>query len=376
MASGFFHPHIPEFTMLRKIIAAAALLCAACTSAYSQPVKVVATCGTVSPAFSTALTSAVITMDVNGNLCTAASVSASISGFPTVQSTGTPIAVTTGGVTGTLPTGAVVVASNVGSTNGAFCKLGASATVSDQLIPPNSWFAFTVGGNTQLTCITSASTTTVNMVGGSGLPTGSGGGGGAGGGGAATIADGADVAEGAKADAVCATPATTTPCSMVALAKAINNNAAAGVGTSGSAAPSNIIMMGALNGANAQAIIGDPCQTAVKVYTPINVVTATNTIITGVAAKKKYVCGIFLYPAGTQNVAIFQATTATACATALVGVIGGTTTATGIIMTAQAGFVLGNGASAVAATTVNQTDLCIVTSAAVQVSGVVVTVDQ
>lgn len=109
--------------------------------------------------------------------------SASLSGFPTIQSTGTPIAVTTGGVTGTLPTGTVVVASNVGATNGAYCKLGASATVSDQLIPPNSWFAFTVGANTQLTCITSTSTTTVNMVGGSGLPTGSGGGGGAGGGG-------------------------------------------------------------------------------------------------------------------------------------------------------------------------------------------------
>jgi hypothetical protein len=124
------------------------------------------------------------------------------------------------------------------------------------------------------------------------------------------------------------------------------------------------------------AAVADPCQTATKVYTPINVVTATNTIITGVSAKKKYVCGIFLYPAGTQNVAIFQATTATACATALVAVIGGTTTATGVIMTAQAGFVLGNGASAVAATTVNQTDLCVVTSAAVQLSGVVVTVDQ
>lgn len=117
-----------------------------------------------------------------------ASVSASITGFPTTQSTGTPISVTTGGVSGTLPTGAVVVASNVGATNGAYCKLGASATTSDQLIPPTSWFAFTVGSATQLTCITSTSTTTVNMVGGSGLPTGSGGGGGGGSGGAVTNA--------------------------------------------------------------------------------------------------------------------------------------------------------------------------------------------
>jgi hypothetical protein len=116
--------------------------------------------------------------------------SASLAGFPTVQTTGTPIAVTTAGVTGTLPAGLVVVASNVGSTNGAFCKLGASATLSDQLIPPDSWFAFTVGANTELTCITAASTTTINLVGGSGLPTGSGGGGGGGGsGGNVTIVD-------------------------------------------------------------------------------------------------------------------------------------------------------------------------------------------
>ncbi len=117
--------------------------------------------------------------DVNGQLKVTGSFSSSTAGFAPAT-TGTPISVTTGGVTGTLPAGAVVVASNVGATNGAYCKLGASATTSDQLIPPNSWFAFTVGVATQLTCITSTSTTTVNMVGGSGLPTGAGGGGGSG----------------------------------------------------------------------------------------------------------------------------------------------------------------------------------------------------
>jgi hypothetical protein len=107
------------------------------------------------------------------------SFSSTTTGFPTTQTTGTPISVTTGGVTGTLPSGAVVVATNVGTTNLAYCKLGASATTSDQAIAPNGgWFAFTVGASTQLTCITSTSTTTVNMVGGSGLPTGTGGGGG------------------------------------------------------------------------------------------------------------------------------------------------------------------------------------------------------
>lgn len=93
-------------------------------------------------------------------------------GFPGTQTTGTPILVTTGGVSGTLPAGLVVVASNVGITNAAYCKLGALATTSDQYIGPGGWFAFTVGTATQLTCITSTSTTTVNMVGGAGIPTG------------------------------------------------------------------------------------------------------------------------------------------------------------------------------------------------------------
>lgn len=120
-----------------------------------------------------------IPYSVANPLPVSASVSASISGF-TAASTGTPISVTTGGVTGSLPAGAVVVATNVGATNGAYCKLGASATTSDQYLSPGGgWFAFTVLANTQLTCITSTSTTTVNMVGGAGLPTGTGGGGGA-----------------------------------------------------------------------------------------------------------------------------------------------------------------------------------------------------
>lgn len=129
-----------------------------------------------------------------------ASVSASITGFPTTQSTGTPIAVTTsaGGVTGTLPTGAVVVAANVGTTNPAYCKLGASATTSDQYIAPSGgWFAFTVGASTQLTCISTGGTTTVNMVGGTGLPTGTGGGSGGGGGGGAITAASGSYASGA-----------------------------------------------------------------------------------------------------------------------------------------------------------------------------------
>lgn len=124
------------------------------------------------------------------------------------------------------------------------------------------------------------------------------------------------------------------------------------------------------------AVVPDPCQTATKVYTPVNVVTATNVIVTAVSAKKKYICGIFLYPAGTVNIAVYQATTATSCATAAADIFGGHTTGTGFLATATAGFVVGNGASAFAATNTVNTDICVTTSASVQVSGVVVTVDQ
>lgn len=168
--------------------------------------------------------------DASGNLPITGSFSAA--GF-TPATTGTPISVTTSGVTGTLPAGAVVAAFNVGTTNTAYCKLGASATTSDIAIPPASWFAFTVGAATQLTCITASSTTTVNMVGGSGQPTGAGGGGGGSGGGAVTIADGADATQGAKADSVCGSDIGT--CSLIALVKRTNQQVTAGQITAGTA---------------------------------------------------------------------------------------------------------------------------------------------
>jgi hypothetical protein len=59
-----------------------------------------------------------------------------------------------------------------------------AATVADQLIGPNSWFGFTKpSGITVLRCIATGGSTTANMVGGDGLPTGAGGGSAGGGGG-------------------------------------------------------------------------------------------------------------------------------------------------------------------------------------------------
>jgi hypothetical protein len=78
-----------------------------------------------------------------------------------------------------LPSGTVVVVYNVGA-NGAFVAIGNSgivATTGEDYIPAGGALALTVGANTYIAGITSSSTTTLNISGGSGLPTGWGSGG-------------------------------------------------------------------------------------------------------------------------------------------------------------------------------------------------------
>jgi hypothetical protein len=131
------------------------------------------------------------------------SISASLGGFTpsTSGARGTPFTVTTSDSSGTLPTGTVVIVSNPGA-NPMYCNVnGVAATTSDQPVAAGvgNWFAFTIPtGVTTLHCIATGGSTTANMLGGSGLATGSGGGGGGGGGGAITIASGG-VASGAYA---------------------------------------------------------------------------------------------------------------------------------------------------------------------------------
>ena len=146
--------------MKRLLIAALAAISACAARAQTFPAPVVPLVGCSSMGSCSGPVSSTNLMPVSG-------------GFQPA-SVGTPIAVTTSGVTGTLPSGTVVVASNVGS-NTAYCALAASSSTAQQPIPAGGWFAFTVGSATQLTCLTSTGTTTVNMVGGSGLPTGAGG---------------------------------------------------------------------------------------------------------------------------------------------------------------------------------------------------------
>lgn len=131
------------------------------------------------------------------------SFSATVSGFtPSASSFRmTPLTVTTSDSSATLPTGAVTIVSNVGTTNPMYCNVNeVAATTSDQLITANGgWFAFTIpGGTTHLHCIATGGSTTANGLGGQGIPTGTGGGsGGSGGGGGAVTMASSAVAAGA-----------------------------------------------------------------------------------------------------------------------------------------------------------------------------------
>jgi hypothetical protein len=197
--------------------------------------RVVTTCGTL-PAVYTAGQDRFAVMDINGNFCTAASVSASIAGFApgaafaNLTATGSSADVA-------LPAGTVVLFQNTGIT-AVSCTLSigaGTAVANENIIQPASWLAFTVGSNTHGSCIdqTGSVSNVVVLTGGSGIPTGSGGGSG-GGGGAITAASGAfasgslavgsgtdgwNVTEGAKADAAWVSGSG----SIVAVLKAIAN---------------------------------------------------------------------------------------------------------------------------------------------------------
>jgi hypothetical protein len=134
--------------------------------------------------------------------------------------------------------------------------------------------------------------------------------------------------------------------------------------------------IGAIGGVN---VVPDPCQAQAHNYTPINNAASatTTTIVPGTSGKKTYVCNIFIAPTATPgvNLGIVEGT-GTNCSTVSAGVIGGTTAATGPNLSANGGFVDGDGLAAVASTATVGDNLCFAYSAAVQVSGHMVWVQQ
>lgn len=158
---------------MKRIILALGMLAmyAAPVMAQNTTVKVVGTCGTATDYL--AGRAGPPTVDTSGNLCIGGTISstASIAAFaPTTQAA---LAVTdvTGNVA--LPGGATMVLCNTGS-NIIYYKFGigagTTAATTDIKLPSGMCIADAVGSNTYVAAITAASTSTLDISGGSGLP--------------------------------------------------------------------------------------------------------------------------------------------------------------------------------------------------------------
>lgn len=121
----------------------------------------------------------------------------------------------------------------------------------------------------------------------------------------------------------------------------------------------------------------DPCSALAKTYLPINISTATTTEITpslAGASNHYYVCSINIGPvAGAQNLALVDDDTDN-CASVTSGLAGGTTAGSGWNIAANGGLTMGNGLGSIARTGGTNRVLCLVSSAAVQTSGVITVV--
>jgi hypothetical protein len=156
--------------MMKKVLLSLAALLTLSCEAHAQNTascKVVSSCATASY---TVGNQNACTQDTTGNLCTSASVAASIVPFaPTTQAT---IAVTTASSNVALPAGSSTVLCNSGA-NPIFYKFGAvgvTAATTDIKLPSGVCIADAPGANGYIAAITGTSTSTLDISGGTGLP--------------------------------------------------------------------------------------------------------------------------------------------------------------------------------------------------------------
>lgn len=115
----------------------------------------------------------------------------------------------------------------------------------------------------------------------------------------------------------------------------------------------------------------DPCSSAAKTFIPISITGATTTELTASlagASTNYYVCSLNLVTAAANNVALVDDDTDN-CASVTSGLAGGTTAASGWNFAANGGLTFGNGQSSIFKTNGANRVLCLVTSAATQLSG-------
>lgn len=104
-------------------------------------------------------------------------------------------------------------------------------------------------------------------------------------------------------------------------------------------------------------------------FVNVTVSTATTTLlVTGVSGRHVRICSLSLVTTAANNVALISGTGAT-CGTGTTGMTGGTTAATGYNFAANGGITQGNGLGTINQTNATGDSVCIVTSAATQLSG-------
>jgi len=157
----------------------------------------------------------------------------------------------------------------------------------------------------------------------------------------------------------------------------VSGNALLGAGVSGTQAIGGTVAAGsAVGGGFPVQVAGEASGNVTRFvicdnFKPINISTATTTIIIPlVAAKTTYICGWHLYAAGADSVALVYGT-GTTCGTGTLGIAGGTTAATGYSMIAQSNVTVQVPTGSPVKETVAANDTCIITSAAVQLSGII-----
>lgn len=116
----------------------------------------------------------------------------------------------------------------------------------------------------------------------------------------------------------------------------------------------------------------DPCSGVAKTAIPVDIVTATTTELTAAlagASTNYYVCSINLVTAAANNVALVDDDTDN-CASVTSGVAGGFgSAAEGWNLAANGGLTIGSGLGTIAKTNGTNRVLCLITSAATQLSG-------
>jgi hypothetical protein len=116
----------------------------------------------------------------------------------------------------------------------------------------------------------------------------------------------------------------------------------------------------------------DPCMFQAKTNVPISTASGTTAVVTGVSAKKIYVCSLSLIANAAVAVSLSEGSSST-CGTsaqaAVLGVATNGTAANGLSLAANGGLTLGNGGGTVAATATNANYLCLFQSGTVQIAG-------